>query len=337
MTTTTAPIDPAERYLAEVRRHLGDLADLTDDERDDLLDDLAAHLHEVAIGDSRPLADLLGTPRAFAAELVASAGVARRRGPGRVDALVDAVDRATEALRVTRDRPWARPVLSFLPELRPAWWVVRGWLLVYGLWLVTDDDYDSFPLPELLGATELGVIAGLAASVLSVWLSRSARPTRLRGIVNALAIASAVLLLTDIDDIERSGQYDTVIHDAFPPSNGLPAADGRTITNIHPYDASGQPLDDVRLYDQAGRPVEIVNPTDDFGQPIQSEVTLGVDGFPVPNAYPLDQFTTVWSAEAGADVHQPVPAPVLPVPPLAATATTAPLAEGSTATTTPGS
>ena len=37
----------AEGYLDEVRRHL---ADLGDDERDDLLDDLTAHVHQVGGG-----------------------------------------------------------------------------------------------------------------------------------------------------------------------------------------------------------------------------------------------------------------------------------------------
>lgn len=334
MTTSTAPTDTAETYLAEVRRHLADLADLTDDERDDLLDDLAAHVHEVATGDHRPLADVLGTPQAFAAELVASAGLARRRRPGRVDALAGAVDRTREALMVTRNHPWARPVLGFLPELRPAWWVARGWLLVYGLWLVTDDDYDSFPLPELLETTELGVIAGLAASVLSVWLARRAHATRWRAVVNALAIASAVLLLTDIDDIERAGQYDTVIYDSLPPSNGLTAADGRPITNIHPFDASGQPLDDVRLYDQSGRPIEILDPVD--GR-LRSEVTPGADGLPVPNLYPLDQYTTDWSDQEQAEVHHPVPTPVLSVPPLTVPTTGEPSSDTSTSPAAPGS
>ena len=72
-TTTDATRDlRAAAYLDEVRRHL---ADLPADERDDVVDDLDAHVHEVAAGTDRPLDEVLGPPAAFADELLASAGL----------------------------------------------------------------------------------------------------------------------------------------------------------------------------------------------------------------------------------------------------------------------
>jgi HAAS len=74
-TPTTEPLleRRAADYLDEVRSHL---ADLPTDERDDLLEDLEAHVHEVTAATDGPLDDALGPPAAFAAELRASAGLA---------------------------------------------------------------------------------------------------------------------------------------------------------------------------------------------------------------------------------------------------------------------
>jgi hypothetical protein len=70
-TNDTATLD-AERYLKDVAPHL---AALPVDERADLLDDLAQHLREIAAEEGPPLGERLGPPEAYAAELLASAGV----------------------------------------------------------------------------------------------------------------------------------------------------------------------------------------------------------------------------------------------------------------------
>jgi hypothetical protein len=63
--------DAVARYAAAVRAAV---ADLGDEERAQLLDDLEAHLHEVAAEPGATLAERLGPPEAYAAELRAAYG-----------------------------------------------------------------------------------------------------------------------------------------------------------------------------------------------------------------------------------------------------------------------
>ena len=67
----TLPAD-AEPYLAAVRSLL---ASLPPDDRDELVDDLAAHLAELAADPRPPLSERLGAPSRYATEFVASLGV----------------------------------------------------------------------------------------------------------------------------------------------------------------------------------------------------------------------------------------------------------------------
>ncbi|HEY0696218.1 MAG TPA: hypothetical protein VGD43_00230, partial [Micromonospora sp.] len=68
---STAREQEIARYVGEVRR---ELADLPPETRDELLEDLPEHLTEVAAEADGPLADRLGTPQAYAAELRTAAG-----------------------------------------------------------------------------------------------------------------------------------------------------------------------------------------------------------------------------------------------------------------------
>ena len=71
--------DAVARYAAAVRAAV---ADLGDDERAQLLDDLEAHLHEVAAESGTPLTARLGPPEAYAAELRAAYGAPPPRPGG---------------------------------------------------------------------------------------------------------------------------------------------------------------------------------------------------------------------------------------------------------------
>jgi hypothetical protein len=343
----------ADAYLATVRRHLDAHAGLAGDERDDLLDELATHVHEVAAGDDRPLDEVLGTPQAFADELLASAGLepGGRRGRlagvaglTRVAGIADVADRgaATARRMWARLEPvghhsWVRAAVGFLPELRPAWWVARGYLIVYGLGFVVSDDNDirvMFPYPALLDSRVLGFVAGFAAAVASVRLARRAPASRWRWVVNALAIGAAVLVLSRANDIRYPDQY---VDTAYaPPAWQLSHPDGLPITNIYAYDAAGELIDQVLLYDQDGRPIEVGDAVDPAtGQPFERDVALDRDGFPVVNAYPVAQFTWVWE-DTGVGVRRPVPRPIV-VPPALSSATDGPgPAAGAEDTDDPG-
>ena len=71
MSTPETNVD-VHAYMAAVRIELEDLEPA---ERDDLLDDLEQHLHEVAAEEEGTLTDRLGPPAAYAAELRLSAGL----------------------------------------------------------------------------------------------------------------------------------------------------------------------------------------------------------------------------------------------------------------------
>jgi hypothetical protein len=321
----SARAEAADGYLAEVRSHLGDLAD---DERDDLLDDLAAHVHEVAASDDRPLEEALGPPAAFAAELMAAAGLSpgSAGAGGRSGRLARRTDRVRRRVATARAHPWARAVEDFLPELRPGWWVVRGWLVAYGLSLALGGDADSFPFPTLAGTVVLGALMTAALVVASVRLGRRPSPPRWLWLLNGTAILMALVLPGQI------GGGDTYVVDSSGDPIGYeverPAAlrhpDGSPITNIYVYDAKGRPLERVRLFDQDGRPIELGETFDRSGLRLEHMLVVGPDGFPVENLYPQSQ--TVVAKFPGSTTR--VVPPALTVPPLDPAPTT---------TTTPGS
>jgi len=332
-TTTTDATDRADAYLAQVRRHL---ATLTDDERDDLLDDLTAHVHEVAASRHGPLVDVLGTPETFAAELLAAAGLAPTGSAGPGGAARHTAASLVSWTSTVRSHPWTRAVADFLPELRPAWWVARGWLLVYGLWLIGAEDRGSLPLPELFDSALLGVIAAVAASVVSVRLARRSSPPRYLIVIDLLAVVAALVLLLRVDDLATGPTVDYVGYQGAPVASGtLAHADGSPITNIHAYGADGEPLEQVRLFDQHGRPIEIHDATGEWGEPLVSEVVVGADGLPAANVYPLDQYALTWDNVRQAETRVPVPDPVLQLAPLPPTTASSTTTTSPTATTAP--
>ena len=68
--------------------------------------------------------------------------------------------------------PAGGAVVGFLPELRPAWWVPRGYLAVQAvaiaLSVLVYDGGFSFPVPAPFGSQLLGLLATMVAVVLSV-------------------------------------------------------------------------------------------------------------------------------------------------------------------------
>lgn len=252
-TTTTDPrLDQrATDYLDAVRAHL---ADLPTDERDDLIDDLEAHVHEVASATDGPLDDALGPPATFAAELRASAGLAPA---AKVSVRLDRWRRRTDALHA---HPWTRATVDFLPELRPAWWVARGWLLVWLAAEATGGDASAFPLPELFGNAFVGFLATVPLVAWSVRLGRNPSPPRWRWAVNACAVLGALFVL------EAAGHDDAPVSDDIVDS---PAAfgyrgsallwwpDGAPVTDIDVYGPDGRVTDQVTVLDQDGRILEV--------------------------------------------------------------------------------
>jgi hypothetical protein len=251
VSTTTADV---EVYSARVRAAL---ADLPAADRDDLLADLEDHLAEVAA--EGPLDELLGTPEAYAAELRSSAGLPAGGRPGRWPGLAG--------------QPWLRPVLDFLPELRPGWWVLRGLLVAWVMAM-----WSGGGLPMLAALSVLLVPASVVLG------RRSAADPRLRwaGIAASAATVLALLLFTTVVGSD--------VGSAPAPYPAVPDTTGLTgVTNLYPYDQDGRPLTDVQLFDQDGHPVDLTGTTDLSGNRITQVARRTADGQVVNNVFPQRQ------------------------------------------------
>ena len=335
MTTATSDTatQEAERYLKEVAPHL---AALPAEERADLLDDLAQHLREIAAEPGPPLAERLGSPEAYAAELLASAGVvpSRRRG---VPLLARAADLAHRAKGSWLGEEYVR----LYPVLRPAWWVIRAYLAVSLLAAMQGNGSEAFPLPELAGSTAVGLLAILVAVPLSVRLGQRALARSGRLLVlgaNVLAIVYGLSLLTS-DGPSEIRYVDSDYHPSAAPSRGcLATAAGQPITNLYAYDVEGRLLDPVLLYDQDGQPIDNLCPElDSRGRRLSTEYRQDLNGAPVINAFPRRQTAFVPDQRSPfgngspnqPEATVPVRPPAVVVPRLTPTTTVA------TTTTTP--
>ncbi|MGY1856399.1 HAAS signaling domain-containing protein [Modestobacter sp. SYSU DS0290] len=291
MTAPTAPdlARQVQNYLVAVEC---ELSDLPAEERGDLLEDLETHLASLAEeDDDRPIDVRLGSPVAYAAELRAAAGLPPRDGarPSR--------DRTAELRRwVARAQahPLGREVHRLQRELRPAWWVLRGYLLI-AVPAALSGDWD-FPFPAPLGSEALGVLLVPAAVAGSVWLGRRELSPRLRvpvlagGALLALVAFFAVVDASPADSVDYGYAaeygYPTPVTDQAVGQYPLVSRYG-PVTDVLPYAADGTPLEGVLLYDQDGRPLEVGfqewwadGCTRELRQP------LAADGVPVPNVFP---------------------------------------------------
>jgi hypothetical protein len=228
-----------------------ELDDLTPADLDDLLEDLEQHLVEVAAEAGEPLTDRLGAPESYAAELRASAGLPARH----VVATGSRRQRVLERVTATSQWHW---LAAFAPELRPGWWVLRGYLAVTSLLLLTDTQLSSdIPLPRMGDSRLLGLCAVAAGIAVSVWVGRRSSNRTLSVvaiIADVVVVIAAVAGIVQVRD-HVPVQYITEGSDGFLRQN-----DGSVISNIWPYTTDGRPLDGVLLFDQNGRLINNVFP-----------------------------------------------------------------------------
>ena len=172
---TTAQ-DDITGYVDAVRAALADLPAAT---RDELIEDLPEHLAEVKADGAGSLIDRLGTPEAYAAELRSTAGFVGGfpDPPDGPDRLAELRDTALRQLRTADVK--VGPLLGyaraseFLALLRPAWWLLRGYLAAMVVAWALDDSGQPQGLLPRIGGSE--VVAGLmlAGVILgSLWLGR---------------------------------------------------------------------------------------------------------------------------------------------------------------------
>ncbi|MFF3665112.1 HAAS signaling domain-containing protein [Microtetraspora malaysiensis] len=249
----TPRTDP-EEYARAVR---AELDDLPAKDRDELLEDLDDHLAEVAAESDVPLEERLGSPAAYAAELRAAYGGRPARPRVRVAdrvtdrglALVGAAH--TRLLRLT---PY-RQLVAFLPELRPAWWAVRGYaaavvvLSIVGQRRLIPDDPVAWVFTLLLVWASVWLGRRTVAGAGSGWRRV---PLILTNVVAAWAV------LVGMAAAGHTGGYASSTELGAPPSvevRNTATFDGGGIYNILPYAEDGTVLKNVRLYDQDGRPL----------------------------------------------------------------------------------
>jgi hypothetical protein len=260
---TTATIDgEVQAYLAAVAAHLGDLPDT---EREELIEDLREHLQEVAAEGEGSLAERLGPASEYAEEFRASAGLPVREGdaPAFVQRVAVRLSRAWPG-RVARGFLNAGPVrsvLAFLPQLRPGWWVLRGYLVVLLFDVLAGyhyyGDVDDLLVPHIQGSQVWTFIAIGVAIWASVALGRRSDAGRARHLslaLNAAAVGLGVLAFAQL------GQPSVYMQDYYQSGSEmvpyLHHQDGVAISNICPYGPDGKLLAGVLLFDQGGRAIE---------------------------------------------------------------------------------
>lgn len=314
------PMTPQE-YAAAVRDALGDLPAR---DRDELLEDLDEHLAEVAAESGESLEERLGSPEAYAAELRAAYG-GRAPGGGGVPLSRRLRERAPAGVRRVHTRllvlPPYRQVVAFAPELRPAWWVLRGYAVALAM-LAPVGDTRLVPGDIPSWVFTLAVIWG------SVRLGRRSR-TRSPGWGRALLLGAntvvAVLVIAAMADPPSS---DSVAFDHGPPpvvvAPGITRVENVSsfsgpVYNIFPYAEDGTPLRNVRLYDQDGNPITV---EPGLGQ----ELVIPCNGEPpIRNAYPLPLRSVDPATRGLGETCAPVP----PTPTAAAGPLTEPPAQPS--------
>ena len=317
-TSDTATVE-ADQYLKEVAPYL---AALPAEERADLLDDLAQHLREIAAEPGPPLWERLGSPEAYAAELLASAGVAAE-GRSHPALLI----RATAFMERARATWIGQEVVRMWPFLRPAWWVLRAYLAVSLL------AGEGFPVPRLGGNPFLGILGLLAAIPLSVRLGQRTLPRAGRLAVfagNVVLVLYGLSLLSRAESPEvRYVDYGPDPVEAAAGRGCLVTATGQRIINLYAYDTEGRLLDPVLLYDQNGQPIDNLCPEfDERGRRLSTEYRQDANGAPVINAFPRRQSAYVereGPSRPGSlsqpDATVPVKPPAVVVPRLAPTTT----------------
>ena len=302
----------AVAYAAAVRAAL---TDLPPTEAQALLEDLDDHLAEVAAESTEPLEKRLGPPADYASELRSAYRVAGG----------DRVDRRTPIPRLLRDlrarvtgSASYREVRALLPELRPAWWVLRAYLAVL-IAAVVFSGHRVSPIPNPFSRFGILQIAATAAAiVVSVRLGRRGQP-RGRLLTPAKLVANWLVALLAIPALaSMTTSQGAVAEQLSSPSPDQAVYAGAPLTNIYPYSRDGKPLSDVLLYDQNGNPLTLAEHDPD----LSTSFPIGADGQPIVNAYPLIQR------------HQngdPVSGPRVAIPPWPPAASASPVPSASPA------
>ncbi|MFG1990220.1 HAAS signaling domain-containing protein [Actinoplanes sp. NPDC048988] len=251
--------DEIAEYVAGVRQALADLPDAT---RDELLEDLPEHLAEVRAEGTGTLTERLGTPAAYAAELRATAGfVGGFPDPPRGAWVTAAEIRAKVMPVLDRADVKVGPLIGypraseFLTLLRPAWWVLRGYLVAMALAMILDSSGGSPGLlPRVGGSNVIALMllaVGVAGSILlgkrGVQLSQWPRWALYSGTTVLVIFGLAGFTAAD-NGVRGPGFSDVSSYQESNPYN--------TINDLFVYDEKGTLVPNARVFDQNGNAVQ---------------------------------------------------------------------------------
>ena len=283
-TSTIAPQITA--FAAAVRTAL---ADLTDEERDELTDALEADLAEAYAED---LTNTLPDPVEYATELRQAAGLPVREE--KRESLWAAIDQGLKrsrkdiALAVKRN-PVAAAVWEFGDSIRPMWWIVRAWVAVWGLSAFFGSEAGFLPTSGFWWA-----VLAVAVTISVQWGRGRWAFSGLPAILIVGNVIAAVMVLPAVaiaNDWQRQVEY--AYYDNGPGDLTGVYLNGEQVTNIFPYDREGKLIKDVRLFDQDGTPLATaVQGADGCMDPDCNEVGIWVpsvneNGVTAYNGYPM--------------------------------------------------
>ncbi|TNH29881.1 hypothetical protein FHG89_10245 [Micromonospora orduensis] len=275
-------------YVARVRAAL---ADLPPTQRDELTEDLADHLAEFAAETDGTLVERLGEPETYAAELRAAAGATGRGGRNLDQRVASAVVRVRARLRVLDTR--LGPLLGydtageFLRLLRPAWWVLRGYLAAMLVTVISTGG--GFGLLPRFGGELLAGLFMLAGFVLaSIWLGR--RSAQLAGwprwAVHAGSVVLAIFALAAVGNAEDRLGYNDYYYDQTSVDSQY-----SQVRDVFVYDSEGRLVENARLFDQNGNPIRLgypdcSGPVDQYGNPLLRPYPYCLDQAPFGHRAP---------------------------------------------------
>jgi hypothetical protein len=247
MNTALSRAAEIDRYIDGVAAAL---ADLPDDERQELLEDLPDHLAEIAADDPASLDSRLGPPPAYAAELRAATGVDAAKDRRRVNQFVEAWTTVRPHLMAFDEKVGQLigydRLTEFLVLLRPAWWILRGYVVAVVLLRVSTAG--GGPWPDDGGVGPLGWVLALVLIGLSIRVGR--KPFRMSenarrvwvgaGVAIAVVAAFGLMWIADSSD------------DVYYPNYGGGDAGYQNPTEVYVYTPEGKPITNIQVYTRNG-------------------------------------------------------------------------------------
>ncbi|MFE6734536.1 hypothetical protein [Microbacterium sp. NPDC057741] len=283
---TTSPAERIRAFAAAVR---DELADLPEDDIDDLVGGLVGDLTDQAADSGGDIE--LGDPVEYARELRAAAGL-----PERADAPMSTlpwharlsgwIGRLPARIRSSAFGAW---LLDLLGALRPVWWVARGWILYAFVGLSLG--WDIWPRNTVAW---IGVIIAVLVSVQwgrGRWLPKNP----LRHIATVASIAAVLLIPWTLGEISnRATSFNAYDDMEYLPPDGL-LLDGAQVGNLFVYDRDGMLIDGAQIYTGKGTPLnlygkqsrDVQNGWDDQGDGTFTVPERDLAGKPLWNIYPL--------------------------------------------------